>query len=235
MENDLQKRQQKCLALGIGSLVKAHEIIAEGVSKGPQGLLKRGINARTLRELGYDESGLKRLGYSREALRKLGFLPEPARPGNAPVQPTAKDAPHGRTGEVNLIEEARELILAGASSGEIKRRGIAIHHCRLAGASARDLYRLGYAVDELVTEFSLREIRLLGLNPREMSRYVPGNELRNLGYSASEMRCAGYSVRDLLNFGYNDNLIIAAGYSTNDLMREGLARQTSDRDKMQHS
>ncbi len=55
MKNNLAERLEICKSVGIENLAKAHEIVAEGVRKGVNFLMQKGLYSRILIGLGYDE------------------------------------------------------------------------------------------------------------------------------------------------------------------------------------
>ena len=67
------RRLEICKALGFPDIMKAHEMIVAGASRGPDLLMNRGLTARLLSELGYDAAGMKRLGYQAASLERLGY------------------------------------------------------------------------------------------------------------------------------------------------------------------
>lgn len=217
---DEDERWEMCQRLGFKDPLQLHKYIVEGAGKKTGWLRSKGFNAKKLTILGYDLPGMKRLGYSREHLVDLGYIPK--EPESAPLKK--------ETDRIDKTDsdDVRELINKGHSASELRHMGVTVHHCRVAGFDARDLYRMGYTLDELREEYNLTDLKAVGFNPRELIRFFPGNQIRSVGFTAQEMRCAGFAIRDLLNFGYNENQIITAGYSVNDLIKEGLSRLTKD-------
>ena len=215
-------RENICQSIGIESVLQAHEIIVAGASREPSFLLHKGLNARILTELGYDAPGMTRLGYKPNALHALGY----AIAGKAQVPDNA-----AKDSEEILRADPRGLIAKGYRATDLSQAGITLHHCRTAGIPARELHRIGFSMNELAIEFSATELRLIGFNPRELGRILSGPQLRAAGFSSSEMRLAGYGVKDLLRFGYSENHVRTAGYSVNELAREGLSRLIEDKRK----
>jgi len=224
MTEDSDPRARICRSLGIADVAKAHETILAGRAKGAEWLLARGLNAPALTQLGYTAAGMTKLGYAAAALRQLGY----------DVQaPEEQPPPEAVLGErIGSAASPAELIAKGYRANELRQAGLTIRHCRMADVPARDLYRLGFTVDEMVGEFSAAELRSLGLNPRDLNRFFSGPQLRKAGFSASEMRLVGYSVRELLDAGYNENHIVTAGYATRDLVKEGLTKLVRDKGKL---
>lgn len=236
-----QSREELCRALGFHTLVDLHQAVQAGARQSPSTLLMKKLNAANLTRLGYSAPALVKLGYKPDDLRILGFnsvaggaqsiTNAPATGGPKPAVPSTADGNGpGGAGKPDI----RALVNQGSLAVDLKRRGFKAHHCKVAGLSARELYRLGFTLDDLMEAFSPAEIRAAGFNVREMSRFFSGAQLRAIGFTAPEMKIAGYSVRDLINFGFNENHIIAAGYSINELVREGLTVRTVDRQKFGH-
>jgi ribosomal protein L13E len=217
---DEDERWNLCERLGFKDPSQLHKYIVEGAGKNPGWLQSKGLIARKLTALGYDFEGMKRLGYSRENLVDLGYMPQ--EPDNAPLKKETDKL------DKTDSDDVRDLISKGHNASELRHMGVTVHHCRIAGIDAKDLYRMGYTLDELREEYSLTDLKGVGFNPRELIRFFPGNQIRGVGFTSQEMRCAGFAIRDLLNFGYNENQIITAGYSVNDLIKEGLSRLTRD-------
>ncbi|MBN1902255.1 hypothetical protein JW926_13100 [Candidatus Sumerlaeota bacterium] len=217
---DEDERWNLCKKIGFKDPAQLHKCIMEGIRKSAGWLRSKGLIAGKLIEMGYDYTGMKKLGYTREQLVEIGYVsPEPASP-----PPPKEKKSFNKTDS----DDVREMIGKGYDAKEIRHMGITVHHCRVAGFDARDLFRIGFRLEELKEEFSLADLKGVGFNPRELIRYFPGNQIRGVGYTPQEMRCAGFTIRDLLNFGYNENQIITAGYSINDLIKEGLSRLTKD-------
>ena len=222
-----QERLEKCRALGFKGLIDLHKTIQEGTNRGVRWLRMKNLSAKKLQKLGYDLKGMRKLGYSDSTLEALGYdIPRQKKPE---TKAKKKDSPP--TGAPEKMD-IRSLIDRGYRAGELKEMGVNLHHCRIAGLDARELMRAGYDLAELRYEYNINELQMAGFDPRELSRYFTGQQLQAAGFSAQEMRCAGFSVRDLLRFGYNENQIIAAGFSTAELLSEGLARHTSEIDKL---
>jgi hypothetical protein len=55
--------------------------------------------------------------------------------------------------------------------------------------------------------------------------------LRSAGFSATDMRGSGATIRELLSWGYSENDVRTAGFSILELQREGLSKQTVDNSK----
>jgi len=209
-----------CQMLGARNLLEVHKIITQGARKSSGWLLGKGITSWKLKTLGYDVKGLKKLGYKDDVLSALGYI----LPSKAP-QAKKTEAMEMDKSEADKV---RELVAKGYDANELRQRGITVHHLRMAGIDARELFRRGFRLDELRGEFTLSDLKMIGLNPRELIVFFPGSQLRKVGFTAQEMRCAGFSVRDLLNFGYNENQVIGAGYSIRDLLNEGLSPHTHE-------
>jgi intracellular multiplication protein IcmE len=229
---DVEHRIQVCRSLGFGSIVEAHETIVAGAKTGPARLLQKGLNARTLASLGYDAKAMMRLGYSPAVLKLLGYAADSAGPPSpqAPRQPQPAPS-HAQSAGAPPDErlDLQALVAQGHTAAQLHQMGVTVHHCRTAGLSARDLYRVGFQLDELVAHYPLAELRNVGFGPRELARSFSGAQLRTAGFAASEMRQAGYSIRDLLSFGYNENHIRTAGYSMHDLTRAGITKHIEEK------
>ena len=225
-------RLETCESLGIGSLLRVHEIITSCATDDPQCLLDRKLDADTLTALGYDAEGMHRLGSTDDALEALGY-PMTSEPEPEPEPPPPPDDPPDEPQAKTVDLDPRALIAEGHKFSELKRLGLTVHRCKLAGVSARELASASFPLADLVEDFTPVELKGLGFTPREMGRFFDGSQLRHAGYTAVEMRVANYSPRDLLNFGYNENRVIAAGYSISDLTRAGLAIRTSDKKRFQ--
>jgi len=220
----LDDRMEICRKVGFRELTEVHDFIVEGARKNSGWLLRKGLSKPRLRILGYDIEGLRRMGYRDPVLREIGFP--------LPAEPAVKKTPE----KVNIDDEndPLSLIKKGCKASDLRSHGITLRQCRVRGLDARELFRLGYDLTELRSEFSLMDLKAVGFNPRELSRFFSGPQLREAGFAAREMRFAGFSVRDLIGFGYNENQIIGAGFSVNELIREGLGRNTSDRDRLKN-
>lgn len=231
-------REELCRSLGFRNLIELHQCVQSGVKSGATPLLQKKLNAPTLTKLGYTVQALAKLGFKPEDLRLLGFsnvtpLSSSTSSAAPPQSPSAKpgSAPRiGGDGSDPGPVDIRALVNQGALAVDLKRRGFKAHHCKVtAGMSARELFRIGYTLDDLLEAFSPADIKAAGFNAREMSRFFSGAQLRSIGFTAFEMKVSGYTVRDLITFGYNENHIIGAGYSLNELVREGLNVRTVDR------
>jgi ribosomal protein L13E len=217
---DEDERWSLCQNLGFNNPMQLHKCIQDGAGKNPAWLRSKGLIAKKLIPLGYDLAGMKRLGFSREHLIELGYItPEPETP-----PPKIEKEKFDKTDS----DDVRELINKGYDAVDLRHMGVTVHHCRVAGFEARDLFRRGFRLEELKEEYSLTDLKGVGFNPRELVRYFPGHQMRAAGFTSQEMRCAGFTIRELLNFGYNENQIITAGYSINELLKEGLSRVTKD-------
>jgi hypothetical protein len=218
-----------CHTLGILNVLKAHEIIAVGVEKGVESLLHRGLNAKNLIALGYDAAGLARMGYTPAGLKMLGY-PGYASAGAPQNRAEAKTprthAPAAGNVEENAEPILKQLISSGIHAHELKDMGYTIHHCKRAGFSAGELEALGFQLNELATAYGAGELRRADFQPRELSRFFSGHELKSAGFSASDLRNAGYSIRELLNLGFNENHVRGAGFSQAEMLREGVTKTT---------
>jgi intracellular multiplication protein IcmE len=223
-------REELCRTLNIESVQRAYELVLTGARKPPEWLLKRGLNAEHLKTLGYDTVGMRKMGYTPTALAQLGYnvpVPEENVPAPQNKEPEkAKEKSEGPSADEGSERDPKALIEKGYGVHELKPLGITAHHCKLAGVEPRELFRLGYTLDDLVPEFNAAELRLIGFNARELSRYFSGEQLRRIGFSAVEMHNAGYSVRDLIRFGYSENHVVTAGYSVHELASAGLSKHT---------
>ena len=218
----MDRRDEIIRTLKLGSIVKAHEIVVAGAKHDARWLLRQGLNARILVELGYSLQALQRLGYSQDLLVELGVIA--AKAPTAPSQPIPTRAGDDEEIQVNV----RELIDAGYKADHLKQMSVNIHHCKRAGLTASELVNLGYKVEEIAPICSATELRRAGFRPTELRRFFNGHDLRSAGYSADEMRLAGYSIKDLLAYGYNENHVRSAGYSNNELMAAGLSKYVKD-------
>ncbi len=209
------RRAAICRQLGIPSILKAHELIVEGVARGAGWLKHLGFQSQNLADLGYTDQALQRLGYKMDALKQLGFFVD---------EPAATDKPavaiHNSAREPGL----KKLLDGGARATEIKRAGYTIIQCKHAGLGALELTHMGFEIADICTACSAAEMRRADFKAAELRNRFSDYELKNAGFSAAEMRMSGYTVRDLLNLGYNENHIRTAGYSTSELLREGLTK-----------
>jgi len=226
-------REELCRTLNIESVQRVYELVLTGARKPPEWLLKRGLNAEHLKTLGYDTVGMRKMGYTPTALAQLGYnvpVPEENVPAPQNKEPEkVKEKSEGSAAEEESERDPKALIEKGYGVHELKLLGITAHHCKLAGVDPRELFRLGYSLDDLVPEFSAAELRLIGFNARELSRYFSGDQLRRIGFSAVEMHNAGYSVKELIRFGYSENHVVTAGYSVHELADAGLSKHTHGR------
>lgn len=214
------EREQLCKMLGFESAVVLHKYIVQALQSDFGALARRGLNAKTLLELGYVPEGLRKLGCSDAQLAELGFA-EKARTKSPPGTGMPSDAPLG-------ADEIMALVRKGTDSADLRKMGITAHHCRNAGADVTQLLRLGFSMGELAQVYTLQELKRFGNQVRDLSPYFGDSELKAAGFSATEMRIAGRSIRQLLALGYNENHIRTAGYSINDLSAAGLSRFTKD-------
>lgn len=207
-------RANICRQLGIPSILKAHELIVEGTTRGAGWLKHLGFHSKNLADLGYSEAALKKLGYKPDALRQLGFfIDEPVAEKTAPA-PTCSARDPG----------LKRLLEGGAHATEIKRAGFTIIQCKHAGLGALELAHLGFEIADICSACSAAEMRRADFKASELRNHFSDYELKNAGFSASEMRLSGFSVRDLLNLGYNENHIRTAGFSTMEMLKEGLTK-----------
>jgi len=227
-KNDQDARIEACKKLGFKNTLYLHRFITEGVKNGVDKLINRGIDAGVLMKLGYSKQGMSRLGFAIEQLNQLGF----GRPEDKIEREKKEEAPSPDDEDVTPSEKAKHLINLGYRANELKSEGFNLHHCKTAGYSAIDLFKIGFRLVELATEYNLNDLKRAGFGPRELKKFFNGHQLRNAGFTASEMRTAGFSVRDLLNFGYNENQVITAGFRLTELVQEGLSVRTVDRHKM---
>jgi intracellular multiplication protein IcmE len=223
------RRQEICRAAGLTGETELYQLVA-GSKTSPEKLLAKGLNSKTLSELGYNQDGLRRIGYAEDALRRLGYLmpkqaDEPARSAASVID----------TADVhsNDPEHMRELVRSGYRAEQFRIQDISIQHLKRASCTPHELERCGYSMEDLLQVFSCAELRKAGYPVRELRRHFKGHELRNAGFSATDMRNAGFGIKDLLGFGYNENQVKTAGFSIQELGREGLNRLTVDKTKMQ--
>ena len=74
MSDSTDFRSEICKSLGLADVAEAYEIIVAGAKKGVEGLLERGLNAKTLIKLGYYASGMEKIGYTRPAWNVLDIM-----------------------------------------------------------------------------------------------------------------------------------------------------------------
>ncbi|NQU44696.1 hypothetical protein HQ520_15510 [bacterium] len=223
----MDKRVEMCRSLGFAGPQEVHETVVAGAKKGAPWLKQRGLDARRLEHLGYGKQGMRHLGYTDEILAALGYVIRLAEEEKS--APSASQTDHDGQGP-----DPKDLIKQDVNAQHLKSLGLGARQCKRAGVDARDLFRVGFSLPELAAEYSLQELRLLGFGPREMNRVCDGSELKRLGYSAAEMRTAGYTIRDLQNFGYNENQIITAGYSIHEITHASLSKHTRDERHLHH-
>jgi hypothetical protein len=225
-------RTQALRALGIASPGKAHELITTGIKHGAGWLLRRGLNALKLTDLGYTVEGMRRLGSSEELLSQLGY--REARPfggggdrgGKGETGGTGQTWGSAEANGGTIADKLRALVDRGAKASELAAKGFTIAQVKKIGLSSMELAHLGYGLAEMVQVCTIQELKRADFGPRELRRYFDGSDQRRAGFTADEMRLAGYGVRDLLRFGYPENQVRSAGFSTSDLLREGLSRTT---------
>ncbi|MBX7244715.1 MAG: hypothetical protein K1X53_04405 [Candidatus Sumerlaeaceae bacterium] len=211
------RRLEICKSVGLKSEAELFQLVSKAAKAGAELLLQKGLNSAKLGELGYTLPGMQKLGFTTDGLQQLGYLPK-----------TQKAEESDGPGEPAVI---RQMIADRCMSGEFLIKGYTIHHLKRAGIPVGDLERAGFQIHELATAFSCGELRRSGYGIRELKRFFRGDELKSAGFDATDMRNAGYSIKDLLRFGYNENQVKTAGFSLNELSREGLTRQTVDRMK----
>ena len=115
------------------------------------------------------------------------------------------------------------MISEGFTVQDAHNNGLSAADCRIAGYaivdilqyySAQQVATAGYtAVDLLNAGFSATNIRLYGI-------YTVA-ELKDAGYSASDLCTGGYSIAQLKDALYSDNDILHAGYIVTDLRNAG--------------
>lgn len=208
------KRKELCRKLGLRDEAEAYRLIAAVPKTGIGPLVSKGLNSRTLKELGYEINGLKRMGYSDVNLHDLGF------PVAVREDPDAAPLPSTISGQ-----------LAKLSSSELIEKGYTVFHLKKLGWNVPELERAGFRMEDIIQAFSAAELRRCGCTAADLRRYFRGDELRAAGFQACDMRSAGFGIRELLKFGYNENHVRVAGYSLQDLIREGISRQTVDKTK----
>lgn len=215
-QNDQASRRAAiCRQLGIPNVIKAHELIVEGVTRGVAWLMHFGFQSHHLVDLGYSQQALAKLGYGDDALQRLGFII---------AESKTEQKPAGVQLEHLSDPGIKHLLQSGARMADIKRAGYTIHQCRRAGLSAIELAHIGFEIPEICTVCGAAEMRRADYKAQELRNYFSDIELKNAGFSASEMRLSGYGVRDLLRLGFNENHIRTAGFSNSELAREGLTR-----------
>lgn len=221
-ETEADRRLAICKSLRIASLAGAHKIIVSGIKKGVTSLLNKGLNANTLTSLGYDSAGMKRLGCNESDLKALGYEAESDAKGQASAA--------GGEGPPQTLQQ---MVAAGWRASELRRHGFTLHHCKTAGCDARECERLGFALNELATEFELHELKRVGFGVNDLVAIFTLPELKSAGFTATDMRNASYTIRELLKVGYSENQVRAAGFSNRELVQEGLTRQTVDKTTLQ--
>jgi intracellular multiplication protein IcmE len=218
-------RAALCKSLGLANEAAVYRLIVACVRKGVEGLLAKGLDARTLTRLGYDRAGMKKLGCTENDLQHLGYDAGPrAEPHAAPGRPQI-------AGET-FKDQLEHLIAAGHGANELKSAGFTVHHCKAAGYDAREVERLGFTLSELAAEYTIHELKRVGFGVLDLRGLFSGSELRNAGFSATDMRIAGYTIKQLFSFGYSENQIRTAGFSNTELAREGLTRRTIDKSSL---
>ena len=212
------RKDELCRSLGFSGERQLNYFVAGCAQGGLDRMIRRGLTARTLAELGYNAARLREMGFNQSALKLLGVRDE---------ERTVPDEPDRMHRDV--VNAVKQLLAQGCTAGQFFLKGFTIHHLKKAGCTIQDCERAAYRLEDLVSAFSAAEMRRAGYGIRELQRFFPGEELRAAGFSATDMRMAGYAIRDLQKFGYNENHIRTAGYSLNDLIRAGLGRTTVDK------
>lgn len=222
-----EDRESICKRLGFSGVVELHTFIVDSIRADIAALTRRGLSASTLTELGYTRGGLARLGCKASQLAKIGL--ESSKPSPTPQEsPKPSDLPPTSPDSHVDVERIKALLDEETPYGALKGMGITAQHCRTAGADVTLLLRLGFPMSEMAQAYSLHELHRAGYHVRDLSNYFSDEQLKSAGFSASEMRMAGRSIRQLQRLGYNDNHIRTAGYSLSELIAAGLAKQTRD-------
>lgn len=230
MITEREKREQICKKLGLGNIVQAHRFIAASAVKGADPLMRKGVRATALIDLGYAADALRKLGYTSVALEQLGFDAPDAKVKSDPNILRKPLTPVIRKGEgTAVVDQLRTLIDSGMRAEGLLSRGYNAVICRKAGISAAELTQLGFDLHNLRAAYPLSELRRAGYNAMDLRRFYSGADMLMAGFSAAELRSAGFTPRQLLSFGYQENAVVTAGYSTVELTGAGLSKRTVDR------
>jgi intracellular multiplication protein IcmE len=215
------RKDELCRSFGFSGERQLYHFLAGCAQGGLDRVIRRGLTARVLAQLGYDAARLLEIGFNLSALKILGVRIE--------ERTTAQELATPDPGHRDVVEAVKRLLAEGCMASQFFLKGFTIHHLKKAGCTIQDCERAAYRLEDLVSAYSAAELRRAGYGIRELRRFYRGQDLRAAGFSATDMRMAGYSIRDLQGFGYNDNHIRTAGYSLNDLIRSGLGRTTIDK------
>lgn len=224
----MDRRAQICREHQLRDEAEAYTLVASAAKTGIAKLMAKRLRANVLQELGYSLDAMRKLGFDDGALQQLGYAT-----ATPPAEPTA---PAGAAAGLVSADEDRDepqrlrkLLADGWRAEDFRREGYTIHHLKRAQCPLQDLERAGFRMDDFVQVYTAAELRRNGASIRDLRRYFKGQELKQAGFDASDMRNAGFGIRELLGFGYNENQVKTAGFSINELAREGLTRQTVDK------
>ncbi|MBN1475560.1 hypothetical protein JXA47_02290 [Candidatus Sumerlaeota bacterium] len=228
-------REHICKGLGFSGIAPLHQFILQSIGGDITSLTRRGLKPQILAELGYTAEGLRRLGCRDDQLSRIGLdspKPSSASPSPSTPKPDKHASPITLEGHVD-VEAIRDLLEKKTPHGALRVLGVSAQHCRTAGADVTLLMRLGFPMAEMARAFPIHELKRAGYGVRDLTSYFGDDELKSAGFSASEMRMAGRTIKQLQRLGYNENHIRTAGYSLGELIVAGLAKQTRDHVKGQ--
>jgi len=179
----------------------------------------RGCDAAALKAAGYTAGELRDAGFTAAQLKAAGFTAAQLKAAGFSVQ-DLKDA--GFT--------AQELKDAGFSAQELKKAGFSDADLQAAGFSAAEIAKK--ALEKNCSVEALSKARANGISAAELkycgaaalkAAGYTAKELKDAGFTAGELRAAGFSAEDLKDAGFTAKQLKDAGFSAEDLKNAGFS------------
>lgn len=214
-------------------------------------LKQAGFGAKELAEAGFDPKSLKDAGFTEEQINAAqGASANVANIADAGCDPNKLKSLKARGVSAREIREQsrcsiEDLKSAGFDSKELSDAGFSPQEILASGFTPADLTRAGLNPLGVIAAgrtadcsvASLKAARELGTSaatikdtlgcPPEALREAgySANDLKNAGFTAAELKDAGFSLDDLKAAGFGARDLISAGYSPQELKNSGFSLQ----------
>lgn len=197
-----------------------------------------GFGAQALKEAGFGAKDLMDAGYTAKELKDAGFTAKDLKAMGAPVS-DLKAAGFDANDLKDAGFSAADLKAAGFNADELQAAGFAGLKPVKAGCSVEDLARArkqGISAEQLKKDrncdvaamkaagFTAAELKNAGYSPKELADAgFTAKELKAAGFSPQELKVAGFTAKELTDAGFTPAQLKTAGYSAKELKDAGFS------------
>jgi intracellular multiplication protein IcmE len=169
---------------------------------------------------GFSATQLKDAGYSATQLRTNGYTVD-----------QLKTALYSNQSILSAGFSSTELRNASYTASQLKQYNYTVNDLRTASYPMTDIISLSYSADQLLpyytafqikTYYTASQLKAGGYSDNDiLSASISSSQLRQAGFTASQLRQNNYTISDLVTGLYTTSQILSAGYSSSDLKGAG--------------